>query len=302
MSGPLITNNTIVMAMNAKADTLAEVATPTIPKETNADLTIVAGTREKHRILDAYKKHFGLGYPDSIVMTRKGKQVSTASDLQLLNKRMRPSKDKYYRVETLELHCVIATLLKDFRQDFQLQDLHNLRRVCKTFASMIPKIIRWLKIDFSLLREPRYNYEKQERIDPHCVEMASAAMVHFDLDPGKFVQWLGGEYMGYHRNVQTTLDAVQSHVTPDNFEHMRRILLDGCPAEFMFTEPLDNKLAMLKRGNLKTFKANPNLIKKAMNKEDRYSNLVPIDEDICRASAFCHSTTQTVVIKPGKAN
>ena len=49
------------MAMNAKADTLAEVATPAIPKETNDDLTIVAGTREKRRILDAYKKHFGLG-------------------------------------------------------------------------------------------------------------------------------------------------------------------------------------------------------------------------------------------------
>ncbi len=132
--------------------------------------------------------------------------------------------------------------------------------------------------------------------------MASAAMVHFGLDPGKFVQWLGGKYTGYHRDVQTTLDAVQSHVTPDNFEHMRRILLDGCPAEFMFTEPLDNKLAMLKCGNLKTFKANPDLIKKATNKEDCYSHLVPIDKDICRASAFCHSTTQTVVIKPGKAD
>jgi hypothetical protein len=38
---------TIVTAMNAKADTLAEVATPAIPKETNDDLTIVVGTREK---------------------------------------------------------------------------------------------------------------------------------------------------------------------------------------------------------------------------------------------------------------
>jgi hypothetical protein len=33
------------MAMNAKANTLAEVATPAIPKETNDDLTIVTGTR-----------------------------------------------------------------------------------------------------------------------------------------------------------------------------------------------------------------------------------------------------------------
>jgi hypothetical protein len=100
--------------MNAKANTLAEVTTPAIPKETNNNLTIVAGTREKRHILDVYEKRFGLGYPDSIVTTRKGKQVSTAFDLQLLNKRMTPSKDKYYRVQTLELHCVIATLLKDF--------------------------------------------------------------------------------------------------------------------------------------------------------------------------------------------
>jgi hypothetical protein len=111
-------------------------------------------------------------------------------------------------------------------------------------------------------------------------------MVHFGLDPGKFIRWLGGKYTGYHCDLQTTLDAVQSHVTPNDFEHMKRILLDGCPAELMFTEPLDNKLAMLKRGNSKTFKANPNLIKKAMNKEDPYSHLVPINNDICRASAF----------------
>ena len=99
-----------------------------------------------------------------------------------------------------------------------------------------------------------------------------------------------------------TLDAVKSHITPRDFEHMKQILLDGCPAELMFIEPLDNKFAMLKRGNSKTFKDNPDLIKKAMNKEDQYSHLVPINEDICRASAYCHTTTQTVIIKPGKAD
>jgi hypothetical protein len=70
---------------------------------------------------------------------------------------MRPSKDKYYRVDTLELHCVIATLLKGFQQEFTTHDLHNLRLVCKTFASIIPMIIKWLKVDFSSLYKPRYN-------------------------------------------------------------------------------------------------------------------------------------------------
>jgi hypothetical protein len=79
--------------------------------------------------------------------------------------------------------------------------------------------------------------------------MASAAMIYFGLDPRKFVQWLGGEYIGHHWDVQMTLDAVESHITPRDFEHMKQILLNGCSAELMFIEPLDNKLAMLKRGN-----------------------------------------------------
>jgi hypothetical protein len=121
---------------------------------------------------------------------------------------MRPSKDKFYLVNTLELHSVIATILKEFRHKFMAQDLHNLCLVCKDFALMIPKIIKWLTVDFSLLCEPRYNYEQLERINLHHIEMASAAMVHFGLDPGKLVQWLGSEYTGYHRDVQETSNAV----------------------------------------------------------------------------------------------
>jgi hypothetical protein len=98
--------------------------------------------------------------------------------------------------------------------------------------------------------------------------MASAAMIYFGLNPGKFFRWLGGEYTGHHWDIQRTLDAVESHIMPRDFKHMKRILLDSCPAELMFIEPLDNKLAMLKCGNLKTFKSNPDLIKKETNKED----------------------------------
>ena len=109
--------------------------------------------------------------------------------------------DKYYRVDVLELHSVIATILKEFCVDLTVHDLCNLRLVCKDFASLIPKITRWMQVDFSTLCEPRYDFEQQEKIDPHRVELASAAMVHFGLDPGKLVRWMGGEYTGYHHNV-----------------------------------------------------------------------------------------------------
>ncbi len=127
-------------------------------------------------------------------------------------------------------------------------------------------------------------------------------MVHFGLNPGKFVRWMGGEYTGYHRDVPRTLAAVRSYITAKDYDHIEQILLDGCPAELLFTEPLDNKLKMIRQGNSKSFNDNPDLVRKAMNKEDRYSHLVSIDEDICHASAYLHHTIQTVVMKLGKTD
>ncbi len=68
---PSLTNDVIVAAMNAKTDTLSKVAIPVIPWEADDDLTIVSDTREKRRILKVYEEKFGLGYPDSTVMSKK---------------------------------------------------------------------------------------------------------------------------------------------------------------------------------------------------------------------------------------
>jgi hypothetical protein len=113
---PLPINDIIVAAMNAKTDSSSRITTiPTIPQEEHDDATIVSGTREKRRILEAYETKFGTGYPDSIVTRKKGK----LDDTMLLSphsrtRRMRPSKDKFYRVDILELHSVIATIIKEF--------------------------------------------------------------------------------------------------------------------------------------------------------------------------------------------
>jgi hypothetical protein len=58
---PLLTNDVIIAAMNAKTDTLSKVARPVIPWEADDDLTIVSGTREKQRILEVYEEKFGPG-------------------------------------------------------------------------------------------------------------------------------------------------------------------------------------------------------------------------------------------------
>jgi hypothetical protein len=151
---------------------------------------------------------------------------------------------------------------------------------------MIPKLERWLQIDFSTLRKPRLNYKSQMQIDPNQVCMANAAMAHFGLDPARFVQWMGGKYMGQHRDTHSTLAAVRGHVSVDDYKHMKRILLDSCPAQLDFKEPLSNKIKMIKCGNSKSFHNNTALVLKTMNKEDRYSHLIPLDEIMCSFSPY----------------
>ena len=103
-------------------------------------------------------------------------------------------------------------------------------------------------------------------------------MIHFGLYPGKLVRWLGGEYTGACRDVNRTLTAVRDHVSMDNFNHMKRILLDGSPFELTFNEPLANKSVMIQQGNSKSFNKNLEVVLKTMNKEDHYSHILPLDE------------------------
>jgi hypothetical protein len=51
--------------------------------------------------------------------------------------------------------------------------------------------------------------------------MASAAMIHFGLNPGKFVRFLLGKYTAKNWDVYHTLDAIQDHVTSDNYGHIK---------------------------------------------------------------------------------
>ena len=100
------------------------------------------------------------------------------------------------------------------------------------------------------------------------------------------MRWLGVKYTGEHRDVNRTLTAVRNHVSTDNFNHMERILLDGSPYKLTFDEPLAKKSLMIQQGNSKIFNKNPELVAKTMNKEDRYSHVLPLDKLLCKVSPY----------------
>jgi hypothetical protein len=165
---------------------------------------------------------------------------------------MRPSLDKWYQVGDLHLYNIITTTIKECRVSFSKEDISNLCLVNKDFANIVMKVLRSLQVNFTPLQDPHLGCEQQDHINPYCVEMASAAMIHFGLDPGKFVRFLLVKYTGQYWDVCHTLDAIRDHITSDNYGYIKRILLNGCPAQLTFKEPLSNKLEFISHGNSKS--------------------------------------------------
>ena len=109
---------------------------------------IIQGMHKKKCILTDYQEKIGSEYPELIVTRKKGK---ISNDTSLHCARMRPSLDKWYQVGDLHRYNVITTIIKEGRISFSKKDLSNLYLVNKDFANIVPKILRWLRVDFTPL-------------------------------------------------------------------------------------------------------------------------------------------------------
>jgi hypothetical protein len=70
---------------------------------------------------------------------------------------MKPALEKWYRVSELLILNVLITVVKEHHLlpcDIKKQCLLN-----KNFSTMIPKVLKWLRINFHSLQEPCYNYK-----------------------------------------------------------------------------------------------------------------------------------------------
>jgi hypothetical protein len=168
-------------------------------------------------------------------------------------------------------------------------------RVNKLYNKVVPEVSRLLVLDWKPLLEPRLDYENQVAIDMNRVDMATSLALRSGLDPGRVVRTLGGEYTGAWRDVDAILHEIQSVVNLEDYQHVKRILTKGCPSKLMFDEPRENKLKMIKRGNQKTVLENPELVNKIINKEDRYSHLIPLHDWVCTLGPHLRHNPQGVV-------
>jgi len=162
-------------------------------------------------------------------------------------------------------------------------------------AALFEYVPKLMKVDFSRLREPWYDYAHQKGIDRHRVWLLAACAVHYNLDFGLVMRYMPDETLAKWRDKDRILAAARPVVSDDDYEHMNRILTFGCPAEFNWEEPAENKETFLRRGNHKTIDENPEVVESSVVKEVKNSHVTPFPRFLVVGSPYARTTPQTVV-------
>jgi len=163
------------------------------------------------------------------------------------------------------------------------------------YDALMTNLPKLLETDLSSLKEPRQDYANQDEISKERVQLLAACAVHYDLDFGLVIRYLAGEYTANWRDKKPILAAVQDLVTEEDYNHTERILDFGCPANFNWEEPEENKAIFLRQGNHPSIKAYVPIVTKTLNKEERNSHVVPFPRYFVFFSPYARTTPQTVM-------
>ena len=262
---------------------------------------LITGTKMKNDTLQKYQDKFGADHPSPITTTALGTSINhpfqPPSQYHLVkSSRMKPESDKHYGVLDVTFFNIVVLVLNAW---LCVKDLISLSLVNRKLRRVTKEVHRLLKIDWRPLKDDRLNYENQSHIDPHRVDMATALAVRTGLDPGRIVRTLNGEYTGARRDIKRVLEAVSPVVSRKDYGHIERILTQGCPYSLEFQEETSSKLQAIARGNQKGFTQNLPIVKKTMNKEDRYSHLIPMHDWVCELGPHLRHNSQGMVVKQG---
>jgi|SaaInl74LU_5_DNA_1037368.scaffolds.fasta_scaffold03592_2 hypothetical protein len=272
-----------------------QTAIPRLPS--SASTRLVRDTAHSVRILDDYEATHRQDPSVPIVTVAQGKKdiVGTKRDAKVMPPRMTAA----YRVEKLNLELIILPVFASGFLD--IESYESIALMTKRLHRLVPKHLGWMNLETAGLRQPRLDYAQQEAIQLDRVNMASAQFIRTGGDPGKLVRFCQQEYTLQHLNREEILARVKDLISADDYRHMERILYEGCPAEFNYEESNSSRSRSFERGNLPTFTRNMDKVRKAMNKEDRLSHVIAVDEDLAYFSPYCRHTPQGAVDKPNKS-
>ena len=203
--------------------------------------------QEKEQLLETVAKHHPKKSKNST--SSKGKNVYPSAAQLYISSPLPPKAGLSWSAEPCFDNAAFFLVRDGWLEE---EDLLTLAKVDAEYESMTRLVPTLKEVDFSSLAQPRLEYADQHEIDHERVIKLTACAVHYGLDFGLVVRFLGHEYVGASRDVAAVQAEIAQHISPEDMAQITRILTFGCPAELNYELPIKQKIRMLRRGNQKS--------------------------------------------------
>lgn len=209
----------------------------------------------------------------------------------------KPSKNHSFTQEASFETVALIVLKSGYLCDFAKAKFALLHPLLRHMTNMLPI---YSKIDFSPLKEYDPNYNSQQSISRDKVKMLMACLFHYDLDVSNVMRYLGNNYTGEYREIESMVERMRGLVDDDLLAQYIRVMTVGAPAHFVAESTRENALLHWREGNHKSIALNLEKIQRSMNKLDKHNFVIPLHSWIARYIPHIFFTPQHLLQKHGK--
>jgi hypothetical protein len=211
-------------------------------------------------------------------------------------------KDNLHLVFTTERafpHLVFPLLKEGF---LDLDDMSNLFAAMPSLWTLWNEYQRVKHIDWTPLCEHNPYWKDQEAINDTHVDMHTVMLFHYNLDLAAVHLKTGGNHVAAHRtaNPEIILQQVQGLMDWKKYDHLKCILVDGCPNAFNKEATYKQYWKMHQYGNHKSVEQNLEKVMLTMNKEDQKNHVLTFPAFLGEFIQDLMLTAQGFVMLPEK--
>ena len=146
---------------------------------------------------------------------------------------------------------------------------------------LIPHLILMMRrlstYDFTWIRSIDRDWASQTAIANEKRIAMMACLLHYNMDVGLLMRYLGNNYTGAYRDVEATVKILSSYnIDTELIEHYIRVMTVGCPNHLVAETSRANAMEYWREGNNPSIKKNLDKVRKTMNKEDRNNFVAPL--------------------------
>jgi len=214
--------------------------------------------------------------------TEKGKAammelLPTAVQNQLNQKFGKDDKNHVFTNEFTIRHCLLPIYFRNYltkdEWQFMRQHVPTVDRLCGLLDD-------YGKVDFRPLRENYFpaDWETATDFNRHRSAQLTSCFLFYQGSAAAVVRYIGGPFVGAHRDIPKILRNIRGHVPGHIYEHIKRLLTVGVPAHCNASSTDANLQEYLKYGNHVTADRDLPLLRKTLLKDEKRGHALFLDE------------------------